>query len=72
MGGTSREGFLEPPSRGYFYDSDKNGNISSEVNCQADHLVEYGDGKESTRLMKGSEQEMEAMVECSEKIIYDV
>ena len=35
MGGTSREGFLANPSRGHFYDSDKNRNISSEDNCQA-------------------------------------
>ena len=45
MGGTSREGFLANPSRGHFYDSDKNRNISSEDNCQAAQLIEYGNGK---------------------------
>ena len=45
MGGTSREGFVAPPSRGHFSDSGKNRNISSEDNCQAAHLIEYGDGK---------------------------
>ena len=45
MGGTSREGFSANPSRGLFYDSDKNRNISSEDNCQAAHLIEYGNSK---------------------------
>ena len=45
MGGTSREGYLAAPSRGHFYDSDKNRNISSEDNCQAAQLIEYGNGK---------------------------
>ena len=37
--------FLVNPSRGHFYDSGKNGNISSEDNCQAVHLIKYGNGK---------------------------
>ena len=45
MGGASREGFSANPSRGLFYDSDKNRNISSEDNCQAAHLIEYGNSK---------------------------
>ena len=45
MWGTSREGFLENPRRRHFYDSDKNGNISSEDNYQAVHLIAFSDGK---------------------------
>ena len=36
---------MAPPIRGHFSDSGKNGNISSEDNCQAAHLIEYGDGQ---------------------------
>ena len=73
MGGTSREGYLAPPSRGHFYDSDKNGHISSEDNCQAAYLIEYGNGKtehladEGVRAGDGDDDRV-----LTEKIIFDV
>ena len=73
MGGTSREGFLANPSRGHFYDSDKNRNISSEDNCQAAQLIEYGNGKtehladERIRAGDGDNDQV-----LTEEIIYDV
>ena len=73
MGGTSREGFLANPSRGHFYDSDKNGHISSKDNRQAAHLIEYGNGKaehladEGVRAGDGDNDRV-----LTEKIIYDV
>ena len=65
--------FLVNPSRGHFYDSGKNGNISSEDNCQAVHLIKYGNGKtehladEGVRAGDGDNSRL-----LTEKIIYDV
>ena len=53
--------------------SAKYGNISSEGNCQAAHLTEYGDGKrehladEGVRAGDGDNSRL-----LTEKIIYDV
>ena len=65
--------FLVNPSIGHFYDSGKNGNISSEDNCQAAHLIEYGNGKtehladEGVRAGDGDDDRV-----LTEKIIFDV
>ena len=73
MGGTSREGYLAAPGRAHFYDSDKNGHISSKDNLQAAHLIEYSNGKtehladEGVRAGDGDNEQV-----LTEEIIYDV
>ena len=73
-GGTSREGFLANPSRRHFYDSDKNGNISSEDNCQTlPNLIAFGNGKIEHLADEGvraGDRDNDRVL--TEEIIYDV
>ena len=70
MGGTSREGCLESPAEDIFM-------IVTKMEIQVVRIIarlltslSMAMAKESTWLMKGSEQETETMTECSQRKLF--
>lgn len=73
VGGTSGDEFLVPPSRRYFYDSDKDENRSSEGDHQAAYHIEYDDDKAKHLAdvgVRAGDRNNDRVV--TDKIIYEV